>query len=182
VGGRRAVFFDRDGVLNEAVVRDRKPYPPTTVDEVRFIDGAAESVALLREAGFVTLCVTNQPDVARGTLDKAIADSINRHIAERLGLDDLIACFHDDTDGCDCRKPKPGMILDGASRWSVDVTESYMVGDRWRDIDAGTAAGCRTVLVDRSWAERSSESEPHARVKSPLDAATWILNDARRLT
>jgi D-glycero-D-manno-heptose 1,7-bisphosphate phosphatase len=176
---RRAVFFDRDGVLNEAVVRDRKPFPPTSVAEVRFSSGARDAVIELRAAGFATVCVTNQPDVARGTLDRDVAESINRYVAESLGLDDFVACYHDDRDDCPCRKPKPGMIFDAASRLSLDVTRSYLVGDRWKDIEAGFAAGCRTVFVDRSWDERGGTAKPDARVETPLDATRWILNDSK---
>lgn len=177
---QRGVFLDRDGILNEVVERDRKPFPPMKLDEVRLIEGARLAVSSLRLAGFVTICVTNQPDVARGVMDRRTADAINNYVASELRVDDLIACFHDDSDGCTCRKPLPGMLIEAAARWSLRLEESYLVGDRWRDIDAGTAAGCRTVLVDRGWAERSPAGTPTARARSPLEAARWILRDARR--
>ena len=180
MGGRRAVFLDRDGVLNEAVVRNRLPYPPMTLEEVQLTGGARESVDRLRAAGFVTICITNQPDVARGDLDRDRAEAINTRVASEVGLDEIIACFHDSRDNCDCRKPKPGMILEGSARWSVTPQESYLVGDRWRDIDAGAAAGCRTVLIDRSWAEQSPAHQPNRIVHSLPEAVTWILNDSRR--
>lgn len=176
---RRAVFFDRDGVLVEATVRDGRPFPPAGLRDIEFVPGARDSVARLRDAGFVAICVTNQPDVARGSLDATTAVAMNRFVLESLGLDDLIACFHDDRDGCACRKPRPGMLLQGAARWSVALEESFMVGDRWRDIDAGAAAGCRTVLIDRGWAEREPESKPDASVDSVMAAAAWILSEAR---
>lgn len=175
---QRAAFLDRDGVLNRAIVRDGQPYPPQTVDELQFEPGARESVSLLRDAGFRTICVTNQPDVARGTLPRDVANDINRRVVDELGLDDLIACFHDGADGCDCRKPLPGMLLEGGRRWSVDLATSYMVGDRWRDVDAGIAAGCKTVLIDRDWRERQAEKQPHARVASIVEATRWILSDS----
>ena len=175
----RAVFLDRDGVLNRAVVRDGKPYPPTSLEDLAFETGARESVARLRDAGFVTICITNQPDVARGTLARSRADEINRRVVDELGLDDLIACFHDDADRCDCRKPKPGMLIEGTRRWNVDLRESYMVGDRWRDVDAGRAAGCRTILLERNWPERRAAGEPDARLGTITEAARWILADAR---
>ena len=174
----RAAFLDRDGVLNDAVVRDGQPYPPQTVEELVFDSGAKASVAALRDAGFVTICVTNQPDVARGTLDREIAAAINERVRTELGLDDLIACFHDNADRCDCRKPLPGMLVEGSRRWNVDLASSYMVGDRWRDIDAGRAAGCRTVLIDRHWRERTADAEPNARVTSITEAARFILEDS----
>lgn len=175
---QRAAFLDRDGVLNTAIVRDGQPYPPQSLDELRFEPGAKESVGLLRDAGFRTICVTNQPDVARGTLAADVATEINRRVVDELGLDDLIACFHDNADRCDCRKPLPGMLVEGGRRWGVDLAESYMVGDRWRDVDAGKAAGCKTVLIDRDWRERAAEAKPNARVVSIVEAARWILTDS----
>jgi len=176
---RRGVFIDRDGVLTNALERDGKPFPPTTLAAVSFASGAREAVARLRDAGLVTICVTNQPDVARGTLARDVADQINRLVVDRLGLNDLIACFHDDADSCACRKPKPGMLVAGATRWELSLKTSYMIGDRWRDIDAGAAAGCKTILVDHGWAERASDHRADARVSSVREAATWITTDAK---
>lgn len=178
ISARRAVFFDRDGVLNDSDVRNGHPHPPETLADMRVSPGAREAVAALRAAGFVTICVTNQPDVARGTLDGAMADAMNEHLRSQLHLDDVLACYHDDADGCACRKPLPGMLVEGARRWGVALTESYMVGDRWRDVDAGDAAGCRTVYVDRSWPERSPGRTPDATVGSVADATAWILADS----
>jgi transaldolase len=176
---RRAVFLDRDGVLNEPVVRDGKPYPPASAEDVVLCDGAARAVAELRDAGFVLVVVTNQPDVARGTTPRATVDAINGRLRALLPLDDVLVCAHDDADRCGCRKPKPGLLQDGARLHGVDLARSYLVGDRWRDIEAGAAAGCRTALVDRGYAERPSSIEPDARVGSVLEAARWIIANAR---
>ncbi len=178
----RAVFLDRDGVLNEAVEREGRPHPPSSLADLKFVPGARESIERLKAAGFVVICVTNQPDVARGTLPSAAAEQINGNVVEALRLDDLIACYHDDVDSCQCRKPRPGMLLEGARRWSVRLQDSYVVGDRWRDIDAGSVAGCRTVLVERGWLERQPAFEPDARVASVVSAANWILADYRKNT
>ena len=171
---RRAVFLDRDGVLNDAILRNGRPHPPTSLAELTLASDADDAIARLKLAGFVTICVTNQPDVARGTLDEATARQLNSAVVEALGLDDLIACFHDDLDGCSCRKPRPGMILEGAARWHVDPNSSYLVGDRWRDIEAGKNAGCRTIWIDRGYRERAPEA-PDARVASLTEAVEWIL-------
>ncbi len=176
---RRAVFLDRDGVLNEPVVRDGKPYPPSSLADVTLCEGARDALTSLRDAGFRLICVTNQPDIARGTIERSTVDAINDHIRTALGLDDLLVCAHDDADDCPCRKPRPGLVLEGARRNTVDVSASYLVGDRWRDIEAGDAAGCRTVLVDRGYAERTSRHAPDARVGSVVEAARWILTHAR---
>jgi D-glycero-D-manno-heptose 1,7-bisphosphate phosphatase len=175
---RRAVFLDRDGVLNEPVVVDGKPYPPTSPDEVVLCDGAAAALGSLRAAGFALICVTNQPDVARGTLARATVDAINERIGAALALDEILVCDHDDADACACRKPLPGLIVEGAQRHGIDISASYLVGDRWRDIEAGDAAGCRTVWLDRGYAERAPHRGPDVRVGSIVEAAQWILSHA----
>ncbi len=179
--GRRAVFLDRDGVLNRAIEKEGRPYPPTSLSALAFLSDARDSVTRLRHAGFITICVTNQPDVARGSLNAKDAKAINTFTVQSLGLDDLISCFHDDADACRCRKPKPGMLFKGSERWSIDLNRSYLIGDRWRDIDAGATAGCRTILIDRGWKERQPTHEPHSRVTSTTDAVNWIFSDSRKV-
>jgi D-glycero-D-manno-heptose 1,7-bisphosphate phosphatase len=176
---KRAVFLDRDGVLNEAVIRDGKPYPPATASEVRIVSGAPEAMATLKELGLSLIVVTNQPDVARGTQSGETVEAIHQRIGAALPVDDFLTCTHDDADGCACRKPKPGLILDGAARHGVDLRRSFMVGDRWRDIDAGHAAGCRTVWIDSGYRERGPSSAPDATVRSIAEAAHWIAERVR---
>jgi transaldolase len=176
---RPGVFFDRDGVLNEPVVRDGKPYPPASVDDLVLCAGAERAVRELRAAGFALVVVSNQPDVARGTTARTTVDAINDRLRNLLDLDDVLVCAHDDADGCACRKPKPGLISNGARLHEIDLTRSYLVGDRWRDIEAGAAAGCRTALVDRGYAEQESSVQPNVRVTSVLEAARWIIAHAR---
>jgi D-glycero-D-manno-heptose 1,7-bisphosphate phosphatase len=176
---RRAVFLDRDGVLNEPVVRDGRPYPPAGPDELHICDGARSALEALRVEGFVLICVTNQPDVARGTVSIATVNAINARLRAELPLDDVVVCPHDDSDDCACRKPRPGMVDDAARRHDLDPQTSYLVGDRWRDIEAGAAARCRTVLVDRGYAEVGPAVEPDARVASISEAAAWILADIK---
>ena len=171
---RRAVFLDRDGVLNRAIVRDGRPYPPVRVEEVEILPGVAEALAGLRRAGFLLLVVTNQPDVARGTLSAAVVADIHRHLQAALGLDGIYVCPHDYRDRCACRKPLPGLLQAAARERSVDLASSFMVGDRWRDIEAGRRAGCRTILVDYGYDETLS-CEPDSRAASLSEAAAWIL-------
>jgi D-glycero-D-manno-heptose 1,7-bisphosphate phosphatase len=171
----RAVFLDRDGVLNEVVVRDGLPYPPASLENLRLAPDAAASLARLKAAGFLLIVITNQPDVARGTQSRAIAEAMNRAIAAALPLDDFFTCWHDDADACPCRKPKPGLLLEAAARHAIDLSASFFIGDRWRDIDAGAAAGCRTVLIDRHYRDRAPESPPTHRASSLTGATNWIL-------
>ncbi|HEX7702453.1 MAG TPA: HAD family hydrolase, partial [Kofleriaceae bacterium] len=144
---KRAVFLDRDGVINASVVRDGKPYPPAHVDEMELLPGVPEALAALRAAGFQLIVVTNQPDVARGTQTRAAVDAIHDRMRRDLPLDAIYACFHDDADDCACRKPKPGLLVNAAADLGIDLPSSFMVGDRWRDTDAGLAAGCRAIFI-----------------------------------
>jgi D-glycero-D-manno-heptose 1,7-bisphosphate phosphatase len=171
----RAVFLDRDGVLNEAVMRDGKPYPPASETEVQIVPDARAALLRLKARGLPLIVVTNQPDVARGTQAAAAVDAIHDRLRRELPLDDVLSCLHDDGDRCACRKPKPGLILEGAQRHGIDTGRSFMIGDRWRDIDAGTEAGCRTIWIDRGYRERGPTQAPDARVDSLSEAVTWIL-------
>jgi D-glycero-D-manno-heptose 1,7-bisphosphate phosphatase len=150
VSGRPAVFLDRDGVLNEIVERAGRPESPRALHEFRVMDGASAAVARLRDAGLLLFVVTNQPDVARGLLTRPDLDGMLALLRREVGFDAAAVCPHDDAAGCECRKPRPGLLLGLAQEWGVDVSRSYMVGDTWRDVDAGAAAGCRTVLL-RTW-------------------------------
>ena len=122
---RKAVFIDRDGVLNRAVVREGRPYPPASVGEVEILPGVPESLRALKAAGFILIVVSNQPDVARGATTKGTVEAINAYLAERLPIDRFIMCYHDSNDGCDCRKPKPGMLLDGAREFDVGLEYQF---------------------------------------------------------
>lgn len=173
---KRAVFFDRDGVLNEAVVKDGHPFPPPNLAALRVDPSASACIARLRDAGFAIVVVTNQPDVARGTVDRGVVESINTRLAETLGIDAVYVCYHDNADQCACRKPKPGMLLAAAADHGIDLERSYLVGDRWSDVAAGREARCKTVWIERGYAERTPEA-PDARVSSLTDACNWILDD-----
>lgn len=172
--GSSAVFLDRDGVLVRAVRGDGPPRSASTVDELALLPDAVEACTALKAAGYALVVVTNQPEIARGTVDAEIVARQNDVLREAVPLDDVVVCPHDDADGCDCRKPNPGMLLAAADRLGVDLAASFMVGDRWRDVEAGHAAGCRVVFVDHGYDERL-QSEPDAVVGSVGDAARWIL-------
>ena len=169
------MFLDRDGVINQASVRDGKPYPPSSVVELKIVEGAAEALRDLKPAGFLLIVVTNQPDIARGTQDRAAVDAIHQALREALPLDDFFVCPHDDSDHCDCRKPLPGLLLRAAEKYDIDLSRSFMVGDRWRDVDAGVSAGCATVWIDYGYREKYPAAEPSITVDSIRAAADWIL-------
>ena len=175
IGALRAVFLDRDGVLNEAIVREGRPYSPATIDELKVVPDAAAALGRLKTAGFLLIVVTNQPEVARGTQSRDVVEAMNAAVAAELPLDGFFTCWHDDRDECSCRKPKPGLLEEAAGRLSIDLHRSFLVGDRWRDIDAGAAAGCRTVLIDHHYGERAPDHEPDHRSATLSEAADWIL-------
>lgn len=170
----RAVFLDRDGVINRATIRNGIPHSPSRVEQLEILPGVKEALLRLRAAGFRLVVVTNQPDVARGRMSRESVESVNAVLSSNLAIDEFRVCFHDDADDCRCRKPRHGMITDAARDAGINIADSYLVGDRWRDIEAGKAAGCATILVD---AGHSGDllSDPDIRVASLSEAADWIL-------
>jgi|SRR6185437_5032867 len=170
-----AVFLDRDGVLNRAIIKNNKPYPPANLGELEIPGDVASSIFALKAAGFLTIVVTNQPDVARGTTKRETVDLINHKLVDKLLLDDVFVCFHDDTDKCFCRKPQPGLLLMAAKQYGINLTNSYMIGDRWKDIEAGQSAGCRTIWIDHGYAEKVPL--PDYKTTSLSDAVSWILKN-----
>lgn len=151
----RAVFLDRDGVLTPVFLRDGKPYATRTLEEFSFLPGIEGPLERLQKAGFVLLVATNQPDIARKKMTLEILPEMNRRLLSKLGtacgVRQVYFCPHDDPDHCGCRKPKPGMLLQGAKDWNLDLSRSFMIGDRGSDAEAGNAAGCRTILLNTSY-------------------------------
>jgi D-glycero-D-manno-heptose 1,7-bisphosphate phosphatase len=175
----RAVFLDRDGVLIRASVREGKPYPPANLTELEILPGVSEACNLLHQAGFLLIVVSNQPDVARGNQKLEIVEGMNHALQDHLPLDDIRVCYHDDKDRCACRKPQPGLLLQVAKDWNIDLAASFMVGDRWKDIEAGRRAGCSTVFIDYNYREKKPECQDY-RAYSIKEAAAWILNNSSR--
>ena len=149
----RAVFLDRDGVINAARVRDGKPYPPETVEDFRLLPGVEQACGCLHDAGFLLVVATNQPDVGRGTQERATVERMHELMCQWLPIDCVKVCYEPGGKDSEFRKPRPGMLLSAAGELGIDLGRSYMVGDRWRDIDCGHAAGCRTIFIDYSYDE-----------------------------
>ena len=171
---RRAVFLDRDGVINRAIVHDGRPYPPASLAEVEVLPGVSDALGVLHDKGFMLIVVTNQPDVARGTTKKDTVEKIHASLAAELKIDEFRVCYHDNEDRCDCRKPKAGALIAASKKHGVDLGGSYMVGDRWRDIQAGQAAGCKTIFIDYGYQEKQPKS-PDYRCSSLTEAAAFII-------
>ena len=172
---RRAIFLDRDGILNKSIVLNGKPYPPSCISEIELPHGVTDALIQFKNYDFLLIVVTNQPDVAKGTTSLEKVDAINNYLSSKLPLDDILVCFHDDADGCLCRKPNPGLILDAVAKYNIDVFTSYMIGDRWKDIEAGRKAGCTTLWVDYGYAELFKSESPDYTFKSPGEAMQWII-------
>ena len=176
----RAVFLDRDGVINRALERDSKPYPPRSLSEFEILPEVPAACAKLKAARFLLVVATNQPDVGRGTLKQELVEAVHAEMRRRLPIDRVEVCYHpgQGLSGCDCRKPKPGMLLRAARELGIDLAQSWMVGDRWRDVDCGHAAGCRTILIDRGYAEELRQ-KPDFSAGNLADAADIILRESK---
>ncbi len=170
----RAVFLDRDGVINANIERDGHPVAPTKLDEFWMLPGTDDAVRRLREAGYLIVVFTNQPDISTGRTPRATLEAMHDIIRSQLAVDDIKICIHTDADNCTCRKPKPGMILEAAAQRGIDLTRSVVVGDRWRDIAAGTAAGCLTIFIDYGY-QQDGPHQPDKVVRSLSEAADIIL-------
>ncbi len=170
---KRAVFLDRDGVLNRSVIVDGLPKPPAHIEEVEIISGVFEAIQIFKDCDLLPVVVTNQPDIARGLSTEKDVQAINDLIGRRTAVNFFYTCIHDDIDNCSCRKPSPGLIYRAASDLDIDISESFLVGDRWRDIEAGQAAGCDSFFIDYSYPEKLPRI-PFTRVVSLLEAAQII--------
>jgi D-glycero-D-manno-heptose 1,7-bisphosphate phosphatase len=175
--GRRAVFVDRDGVLNRAEVRDGKPFAPRGLAQFRLLPGVPAAMQRLRDAGFFIVAVTNQPDLGNGLLADRVVAAIHERLRARVALDDIRMCPHSQSAGCECRKPKPGMLTAAAREHNLDLALSYMIGDRISDVIAGNSAGCYTIFVQRGYAESNGQPIPsNAIVGSLPEAVRHILS------
>ena len=171
----KAVFLDRDGVINVCRVVDGKPFPPTGPETFELIPETVEACQRLKSAGYRLIVVTNQPDIGRGTQKIEVLDAMHDIVRAKLPVDAIYVCTHGGDHECDCRKPKPGMLVNAAKDLDIDLTQSFMVGDRWRDVDCGHSAGCRTVFIDYGYDEKLRQT-PDAVVKHLGQAADWILS------
>ena len=178
---RRAVFLDRDGVLNRPVVRNGQPHPPPRVEDFELYDDIADGCARLKAANFLLVVVTNQPDVGRGTQSREAVEAMHAKMQLALpSLDRIEICYHAGErygESCDCRKPRPGMILRAAAELKIDLCASYVIGDRWRDINCARAAGCRAIFIKRGY-EESLRETPDFTVATFNDAVSALLDDA----
>ena len=154
---KKAVFLDRDGVLNKSIIKNGKPFPPKNLDELIIPDEVKSGIIKLKKEKFILIMITNQPDISRGKTNITKVKEINEYVKNMLGLDDIFMCIHDDVDNCKGRKPNPGMIFDAKSKWNIDLQKSFLIGDRWKDIQAGKNAGIGTFLLEHNYEEKKLE-------------------------
>ena len=150
---RKAIFLDRDGVINKIFIKNNLPYSPPSFDLLQILPGVRESILRLKKLNFICLVVTNQPDVSRGKIEKKTVIKMNNYLKDEIKLDDIFVCYHDDQDACKCRKPKSGLLIDAAKKWDIDFKKSYMIGDRWKDVEAGFNVGCKTIFINNNYKE-----------------------------
>ncbi|NTU69544.1 HAD family hydrolase [bacterium] len=178
---KKAVFLDRDGVINRVILREGKPFPPANKDELEILSGVQDAIDDLRQAGYMIIVITNQPDVSRGITTIALVEEMHQYLKGNLKVDQFYVCYHDNGDNCDCRKPKPGALLAAAEKHGIDLAASYMIGDRWRDTEAGNRAGCKTIFIDYGYKEKKPVSYDYS-VKSLKEASLIIIGETRHET
>lgn len=171
----RAVFLDRDGVLVVPEIRDGRSFAPRSLGTFRLYPDAAASLARLKAAGYLLVAVTNQPDIGNGIVSVDVVNEMHRLMALALPIDRIEMCPHSQSQACDCRKPKPGMLMSAARECGIDLASSVMVGDRCSDVEAGRAAGCRTVFIDLDHVSEPKPASPDFTVRCIAEAADVIL-------
>ena len=150
---KKAIFLDRDGVINKIFMKNGIPFSPPSFTELKILPGVKESILILHKMNFVCLVVTNQPDASRGKIEKKTIIQMNNYLKDEIKFDDIFVCYHDDHDNCNCRKPKAGLLLEASKKWDINLKKSYMIGDRWKDIEAGKRVGCKTIFIDLNYKE-----------------------------
>ncbi len=172
---KKAAFLDADGVLNKAIIKDGKPLAPTTLAELEIPADVKPCLMQLKAQDYLLICVTNKPDIERGLMTQETVDAIFNKLRHDLPLDDIFICYKENSP---CYKPNPGLLLDAAKKYDIDLAKSYMIGDRWRDVGAGQNAGCRTIWIDRGYSEQKPSPPADFRARSLREAVEWVVRRA----
>jgi len=172
----KAIFLDRDGVLNQSYIVNGKPFAPRKLNDFKFVDDVENAIKILKSTGYYLIVVTNQPDVGNGLMKKEIVESMNNLMMTRLGLDAVKVCYHSQKDECDCRKPKPGMLLESSRELGIDLKESFLIGDRKGDIVAGKSVGCYSIFIDNGYSKSEQPSTADFVASNIKEAASHILS------
>jgi len=164
----KAIFLDRDGIVNKAIVEKGLPYSPTRLGDIFLTDGIKDLIKKWHDEEYIVIVVTNQPDVANHIITKNKVDKINNYLKSIALFDDIFTCYHNGKDDCDCKKPKTGLFLQAKEKYDIDFSQSYVIGDRWKDIEAGKNIGCKTIFVDYHYDEERP-NKPDYTAKSVSD-------------
>ena len=151
----KAIFIDRDGVINHLVSRDGGMYSPRLVTDFQIFPSVPDAIKQIREAGYLVVVVTNQPDISRGLLKPNVLDEMHQLLRAVCQVDAIYVCPHDNSDNCLCRKPLPGMLLQATTDLSIDLNNSWMIGDRATDMQAGNAVGLSNIFIASGQEQRS---------------------------
>ena len=163
------------GVLNSTRVENGRPFAPTHFKDFHLFKEALATTVALKKAGFLLVVVTNQPDVGNGITDCSEVKKMNEHLIDVLPIDRVKVCFHSQTDDCYCRKPRPGMLIETIEEYDIDPYRSFMIGDRWSDVQAGNAVNCSTIFLERGYSEQKQFSADYV-CRNLTEATTYILN------
>jgi D-glycero-D-manno-heptose 1,7-bisphosphate phosphatase len=148
---KQAVFLERDGVLNAAILDKQQQVSPLTLEELHLNETAAPLLKKLKSAGFVLIATSNQPGLSRGYQNRRELDRMHDRMRKVLPLDDILVCPHDETDRCPCRKPKPGLFVEAGFKWQLDLDRSFVISDKWQDAEAARIAGSTSLLLQSPW-------------------------------
>jgi D-glycero-D-manno-heptose 1,7-bisphosphate phosphatase len=180
--GRKAIFLDRDGVLNECEIRNGKPYAPKCLKDFVLMPNTKSAIEKLKLDNYLLIVVTNQPDIGNGIVDANEVELMHKRLQEDLQLDDIRICPHSQDAGCFCRKPKPGMLIEAGRDYQLDLKSCWTIGDRWSDIAAGIAAETKTIFIDLNYKETFSKMlTPEVTVKNLMDAVDFIIDNSKTI-
>tara|TARA_B100001250_G_C19474946_1_gene646163 strand:+ start:174 stop:692 length:519 start_codon:yes stop_codon:yes gene_type:complete len=156
---KKAIFLDRDGVLNNVNINNGKPFSPSSFKDFKLLPNVKSTIKKFKLLNYLCIVITNQPDISRGKISKNEVIKMNNFLKKQIEIDDLFVCYHDDDDKCECRKPKPGLLFFAKKKWGIDFEKSYLIGDREKDIFAGNLAGCKTIFIDNDYGEKKPSSQ-----------------------
>ena len=169
----KAIFLDRDGVINKSIIANGKPYAPLLFEDFVFYEDTKKAIVVIQSLDYKTIIVTNQPEINKGNLNHEELKRMNDRIYNELKIDDIFVCEHTSEEDCDCRKPKPGMILNASKKHNIDLSQSFLIGDRYKDIESAHAAGCNSIFIDRKYSEKFPNKQIKS-VSSFYEAAIFI--------
>jgi D-glycero-D-manno-heptose 1,7-bisphosphate phosphatase len=147
----QGVFIERDGILNRVRVERQHQVSPLTLEEFHVNEALFPLLGKLKAEGLLVIGTTNQPGLSRGYQSRRELERMHEKLARALPLDDILTCPHDDADHCSCRKPKPGLLMEAAFKWHLELERSFVISDKWQDAEAARAAGCTSLLLQSPW-------------------------------